>query len=69
MYVFAVEELMVNVFVVPDVPTVKGVSTLLVVKPEGEDETENELIVADPESVDIVTLTVLVVPVSTVVVS
>lgn len=68
-YVFAVDDDIVNVFVAPDVLTVNGVSTLPAVRPEGDDETENEFIVELPESVDMVTLTVLVVPVSTVVVS
>ncbi len=61
------DELTVKVFVVPDVPTVNGVSTLLTVKPLGDELTENVFIVELPESVDIVTLTVLVVPASAVV--
>ena len=66
---FAEEELIVNVLVTPDVPAVNGTSTVLTVKPDGEDETEKLFTVAVPESVDIVTVTVLLVPASTVVVS
>jgi hypothetical protein len=68
-YVLAVEELTVNVFVAPDVVTVNGVSTELTVRPDGVELTENEFMVELPESVDIVTVTVLVVPASAVVAS